>query len=78
MGLSALEPLEHSVLEVTSDARPKWVRTVLEPLEHSVPDLGPIRSASPFIKVAASDLLEHSGLSSTEDVGQKLVPLEPL
>ena len=78
VGLLALEPLEHSVLEVSSDTRSKRVRTILEPLEHSVPDLAPIRSASPFIKMAESDLLEHSGLTSTEDVGQKLVSLEPL
>ena len=63
---------------MTSDTRPKRVRTVLEPLEHSVPDLAPIRSASPFIRMAASDPLEHSGMTSTEDVGQKLVSLEPL
>ena len=72
VGLSALEPLEHSVLEVASDIRPKRVRTVLEPLEHSVPDLAPIESAYPFVRTVVSDL------TSTEDVGQKLVPLEPL
>ena len=77
-GLSALEPLDHSVLEVTSGARPKWGRTVMEPLEHSVPDVAPVRGVSSFIKMVVSDPFEHSGLTRPEDVGQKLVPLEPL
>ena len=50
----------------------------MEPLEHSVPVLAPIESANTFVRTAVSDPLEHSGLTSTEDVGQKLVPLEPL
>ena len=73
-----LEPLEHSVLDVTSDHGSGVGLSTLEPLEHSVPVLAPIESANPFARMAVSDPLEHSGLTSTEDVGQKLVPLEPL
>ena len=35
-GAPVLEPLEHSVLEMTLDGRPMEGMTVLEPLEHSV------------------------------------------
>ena len=77
-GLSALELLEHSVLEVTSDVRHKRGITVMEPLEHSVPDVAPVWGVSSFIRMAASDPLENSGLTRADDVGQKLVPLEPL
>ena len=51
---------------------------VMEPLEHSVPDVAPVWGVRSFIKMAASDPLEHSGLTRADDVGQKLVPLEPL
>ena len=77
-GRSALELLEHSVLEVTPDGRPKRGISVMEPSEHSVPDVAPVRDVSSFIKMAVSDPLEHSGLNRADDVGPKLVPLEPL
>ena len=77
-GMSALEPLEHSVLEVTRDGRPTRGISVMEPLEHLIPDVVLVRGVSSFIKMAASDPLEYSGLNRADDVGPKLVSLEPL
>ena len=77
-GISVLEPLEHSVLEVILDGRPTQGISVMEPLEHSVPDVTLDRGVRSLVKIAVSDLLEHSGLNRTNDVGPGLVPLEPL
>ena len=77
-GISALEPLEHSVMDVIPDGRPTRAISIMEPLEHSVQDVAPVRGASSLIRMAVSNLLEHSGLHITDDVGAGLVLLEPL
>ena len=62
-GLSVLEPLEHSVLEVALDGRPMEGISVLEPLEHSVLEVALDRGDSSLVKVDVSDPLEHSSLT---------------
>ena len=77
-GISVLEPLEHSVLEVALDGRPMEGISVLEPSEHSVLEVALDRGDSSLVEVDVSDLLEHSGLDRTADIVPGLVPPEPL
>ena len=77
-GISVLEPLEHSVLEVALDGRPMEGISVLEPLEHLVVEVALDRGDCSLVKVDVSDPLEHSGLDRADDVVPGLVPPEPL
>ena len=77
-GISVLEPLEHSVLEVALDGRPMVGISVLEPLEHSVLEVALDRGDGSLVKVDVSDPLEHSGLDRVDDVVPGLAPPEPL
>ena len=77
-GISVLEPLEHSVLEVARDGRPMEGISVLEPLEHSVLEVALDRGDSLLVKVDMSDPLEHSDLDRADDVVPGLVQPEPL
>ena len=60
MGISVLEPLEHSVLEVALDDRPMEGISVLEPLEHLVLEVALDRGDSSMVKLDVLDPLEHS------------------
>ena len=73
-----LEPLEHSVLDVNLDSRPRQDELDSGPLEHSVPDHAPSGGAVLFEKLTVSDPLEHSGLIASDDVVPKSAPSEPL
>ena len=74
--ISVLEPLEHSVLEVSlgdssigaprKDGGPTEEISVLEPLEHSVLEVS--LGDSSIVEVTMSDPLEHSGVDRTADV----------
>ena len=76
-GAPVLEPIEHSVLEKPLDFGPMEGTFDLEPLEHSVSVIAPMESTDTFVRMAVSDPLEHAGPTGTDDVGQKLLPLEP-
>ena len=58
MNLSALEPLEHSVLEEDLDGEPTEGLSVPEPLEHSV--LGKNLDDKPMKGLSVPEPLEHS------------------
>ena len=57
-GISVLEPLEHSVLEVALDGRPMEGISVLEPLEHSVLEVA--LDGRPTEGISVLEPLEHS------------------
>ena len=56
-GISVLEPLEHSVLEVALDGRPMEGISVLEPLEHSVLEVA--LDGRPMEGISVLEPLEH-------------------
>ena len=74
--ISVLEPLEHSVLEVSLEGGDSSivevacseVVSVLEPLEHSVLEVSLEGGDSSIVEVAISDPLEHSGVDRATDV----------
>ena len=69
-GLSVLEPLEHSVLEVALDGRPMKGISVLEPLEHSVLEVA--LDGRPMEEISVLEPLEHSVLDVALDKGDSL------
>ena len=66
-GLSVLEPLEHSVLEVALDGRPMKGISVLEPLEHSVLEVA--LDGRPMEGISVLEPLEHLVLDVALDKG---------
>ena len=73
-----LEPLEHSVLDMHLDSRPRQDELNSGSLEHSVLDHAPSGGAVLCEKLTVSDPLEHSGLLTSDDMVPKSVPSEPL
>ena len=64
-GISVLEPLEHSVLDVALDGRPMEGISVLELLEHSVLDVA--LDGRPMEGISVLEPLEHSVLDLALD-----------
>ena len=69
------EPLEHSVLEMNLDSRPRQDELDSGPLEHSVPDRAPSEGVVLWERqTVLSDPLEHSGLLTSGDSVPKSAP----